>query len=103
MRAELAAIEWKNLPAISDYEERHAVDHAICLARDWLEEFGIGIFEGDDPDAYARLDGDRFAFLLTSGDRNVAVIVSVEYDADGTPGGGWRDCSSATRVDVCRV
>jgi hypothetical protein len=67
----------------------------------WLGDFGL--FAGAPPDACARLDLDRFAFRIDSGDRSIVVIVTVDYDADGTPGEGWTDLSRAVRVEVVRA
>jgi hypothetical protein len=40
-------------------------------------------------------------FRIDSGDRSI--VVTVDYDADGTPGEGWTDLSRAVRVEVVRA
>jgi hypothetical protein len=102
MQPDLAAIEWRNLPGPRS-ADRHDYDQAMEYAKSWLGDFGLSLFAGDPPDACARLDLDRFAFRIDSAERSIVVLVTVDYDADGTPGEGWTDLSRAVRVEVVRA
>ncbi len=66
-----------------------------------LGDYGISL---KDYDATAKIDIYRFAYRIDGepGRRCRIVIITMDWDADVSEGGGMRDCSSVQSVEVQR-
>lgn len=100
------AIVWRSFKPY-----HHDGDDAL-LATDhvsnWLGDFGMDVLQGR-PDHWAQIDanGEVFAYRYESHGnparhRAVCVIVTLDRDADGTPGEGWRDRTTCVGVEIVR-
>jgi hypothetical protein len=91
---DIAAIKWAKLdPRLGNYEDCNAAvifDLASELVGARPARLG-----------WHRIDSERVAFKVLGDDCEVVWIVTVDHDADGDSD-GWRDRSTATRVEVIR-
>jgi hypothetical protein len=89
---------WKPTTYCDDGAYRR--DRVLSLLSDWLGDFGIDL--GEKPDAWAKLDGDRWAFRIDSGGKSIIVRVDIDADAD-FDGDRMVDKSRYVRVEINRV
>ena len=104
--SDLAAIQWAPWQPTRMFDDFSlARDNALDLAESWLDEFGLSLMLPEPtsrPDAWAKLDGERFAFRIDSLGKYCVLIVTIDYDAD-EDSEGTRDLSTCRKVEVLRA
>lgn len=83
---DLQALKWEKW-RFDNWADQSGEVNALNLVAGWLDP-------DDSPDAFAKIDSERFAFRYDYGGKSLIIVATIDYD--GAPDGR----SQCTRVEV---